>query len=59
MDEIVLQQEEVSEVAYFSQKEIVRRIDNDYDGITKKKITWPFIKRIIEKNIINELQQKN
>ena len=42
-------QEEVSEVKYFSKEELLKRIANNYDGLTEKIGAWNFLKRILEK----------
>ncbi len=36
ISEIIVQQEEVSEVRYFSKGEVLERIANNYDGLTEK-----------------------
>ena len=54
IDKIKYQKDEVSEVKYFSQKELLRRINNHYEELTEKTVSWSFVKRIIENNIINE-----
>ena len=47
--DIKLQKEEVSEVKYFSKDEILKKITNNYDGLTEKTGAWNFLKRILEK----------
>ena len=47
--DIKLQKEEVSEVKYFSKDELLKRITNNYDGLTEKTGPWNFLKRILEK----------
>ena len=49
ISEIKLQKEEVSEVRYFSKKEILERIDNNLDGLTIKTGPWTFLKKLLEK----------
>lgn len=46
---IVLQEEEVTEVKYFSKDELLKRIDNNYQGLTDKTGPWNFLKIILEK----------
>jgi len=58
IDELILQKEEVEQAKYFSQKELLERINNNYDGLTEKTVSWSFIKRIIENNAINKLANK-
>lgn len=55
INEVKLQKEEVEEVKYFTQEEILKRINNNYEEITEKTVSWSFIKYIIEKNQINQL----
>ena len=45
---IVLQKEEVAEVKYFSKEELIKRIDNNYEGLTDKTGPWNFLKKILE-----------
>ena len=47
--DIKLQKEEVSEVKYFSKDELLKKITNNYDGLTEKTGAWNFLKRILEK----------
>lgn len=44
---IDLQKEEVSEVKYFTKKEILERINNNYEGLTDKTGPWNFLERIL------------
>ena len=44
---IELQKEEVSEVKYFTKKEILERINNNYEGLTEKTGPWNFLERIL------------
>ena len=46
---IVIQKEELSEVRYFSKEELIKRIDNNYEGLTQKTGAWNFLKVILEK----------
>lgn len=48
MANIKLQEEEVSEIRWFSKEEILRRIDNNFDGITDKTGPWNFLKKYYE-----------
>ena len=48
ISEIKLQKEEVSEVRYFSKEEILKRIDNNLDGLTTKTGSWTFLKKLLE-----------
>lgn len=44
---IRLQKEEVSEVKYFSKIDLLKRIDNNYDGLTEKTGPWNFLEKIL------------
>ena len=52
ISDIKIQKEEVSEVKYFSKDELLKRITNNYDGLTEKTGAWNFLKRILEKKDI-------
>lgn len=43
-----LQKEEVSEVQYFSKDELLKRIENNFDGLTEKTGSWHFLKKTLE-----------
>ena len=43
-----LQEEEVSEVKWINQEEIVKRIKNNYDGITDKEGCWEYLLKYYE-----------
>ena len=49
---IVIQKEEVSEVKYFSREELIKRIDNNYEGLTEKIGAWNFLNKILERYAI-------
>ena len=44
-----LQKDEVSDVKYFSKEELIKRINNNYEGLTEKTSSWHFLKKILEK----------
>mgnify|MGYP004594466645 CR=1 FL=1 len=44
---------EISEVKYFSKEDLIKRIDNNYEGLTRKTGPWNFLKVILEKYSIN------
>ena len=48
---IKLQKEEVSEIKYFSKEEILKRIANNYEGLTDKTGPWNFLERILNNYI--------
>ena len=45
ISKIKLQEEEVSEIKWFTKEEILNRIENNFDGITDKTGPWNFLKR--------------
>lgn len=48
ISQIKLQKEEVSDIKWFTKKEILDRINNNYQGITEKTGTWNFLKKYYE-----------
>lgn len=52
INDLVLQKEEVSDAKYFSKDEIIKRINNNYDGLTEKEVSWSIFKKIFESNIV-------
>lgn len=48
ISQIKLQEEEVSDIRWFSKQEILEKINNNYDGITDKTGPWNFLKRYYE-----------
>ena len=48
ISDVIVQEEEVSEVKYFSKEELINRINNNYDGLTDKTGPWNFLKVILE-----------
>ena len=50
ISDIIVQKEEVEEVKYFSKAELIKRIENNYEGLTEKTGAWNFLKMILEKN---------
>ena len=49
ISKVMLQEEEVSEIKYFPKDEVLRRISNNYEGLTNKTGPWNFLKVILEK----------
>ena len=45
---IKVQKDEVSEVKYFSKDELLKRISNNYEGLTEKTGPWNFLKKILD-----------
>lgn len=52
--EIKIQKDEVVDVKYFSKDEVLKRISNNYEGLTNKTGVWNFLQKILENNIINK-----
>ena len=48
ISDIKIQEEEVSEVKYFSKDEVLKRISNNYEGLTVKTGVWNFLQKILE-----------
>ena len=48
ISDITIQENEVSEVRYFSKDEILKRINNNYEGLTNKTGAWNFLKKILD-----------
>ena len=55
IEDLKLQEEEVSEAKYFSYEELIKRIDNNYDGLTEKEVSWHIFKKILESNVVNQI----
>ena len=51
ISDLKLQKEEVADVKYFSKKELLQRIKNNYDGLTEKTVSWHFLKKILDSNL--------
>lgn len=51
MSELKLQKEEVIDAKYFSKKELLERIDNNYNELTEKTVSWHFLKKILDSNL--------
>lgn len=56
--DLKLQEEEVSDAKYFSKEEILKRIDNNYDELTEKTVAWPIFKRILESDLLKQINNK-
>ena len=48
ISKIKLQEDEVSDIKWFSKQEILNRIDSNFDGITDKTGPWNFLKKYYE-----------
>ena len=51
ISDLNLQKEEVSDVKYFSKKELLQRIKNNYNELTEKTVSWHFLKKILDSNL--------
>ena len=49
ISDIKIQENEVSEVKFFSKDELLKRISNNYEGLTLKIGAWNFLQQILEK----------
>lgn len=57
IEDLKLQEEEVSDAKYFSKDEIIERINNNYDGLTEKTVSWSIFKRILESNVLEQISK--
>ena len=48
ISKVKLEKDEIDEVRWFSKQEIIDRINNNFDGITKKTGPWNFLKKYYE-----------
>lgn len=48
ISDIKIQEDEVTEVKYFSKDEISKKISNNYEGLTEKTGAWNFLQKILE-----------
>ena len=48
ISDITIQENEISEVKYFSKEELLNRINNNYEGLTDKTGPWNFLKKILD-----------
>ena len=48
ISKLILQEEEVSEVKWFKKDDVIRRINDNYDGITDKEGCWEYLKKYYE-----------
>lgn len=56
--DLKLQKEEVSDAKYFSKDELLERIDNNYDELTEKNVSWSILKKILESNVLEQVKNK-
>lgn len=50
-----LQKDEVEDVKFFTSEDLINRINNNYDELTEKEVSWHIFKRILDSNIIDLL----
>ena len=55
LEALKLQQEEVSDAKYFPIEEIIKRIDNNYDELTEKNVSWSIFKKIVQSNVLEQI----
>ncbi len=53
--DLKLQKDEVSDAKYFSKDEIIKRINDNYDGLTEKTGSWSIFKRIFESDVLKQI----
>lgn len=58
LKDIVLQKEEVSDIKYFSKDEIIKRIDNNYDELTEKTVSWSIFKTLLKSDLLKQIIKK-
>lgn len=51
ISDVKIQEEEVSEVRYFSKDELLKRISNNYEDLTEKTGPWNFLEKILERYV--------
>ena len=50
-----LQKDEVEDVKFFTCEDLINRINNNYDELTEKEVSWHIFKKILDSNIIDLL----
>lgn len=48
LEDIVLQEEEVQDIKWFDKEEIIRRVNNNYEGLTDKIGCWKYLIKYFE-----------
>lgn len=48
LNDIVLQKEEVQDIKWFDKQEIIKRVNNNYDGLTNKVGCWNYLIKYFE-----------
>lgn len=47
LSKIILQEEEVQDIRWFTKEEILKRIHNNYDGLTNKISCWQYLEKYL------------
>lgn len=55
---ITLQEDEVSDIKYFEKEDLLKRINNNYEDLTEKNVSWGILKHILESNILDQIINK-
>lgn len=58
IEDLKLQKEEVSDVKFFSKEDLLKRINNNYDELTEKTVSWSILKKILESNLLEQIKNK-
>ena len=56
INELKLQKDEVEDVKYFPCDEIIGKINDNYNELTEKTVSWNILKRLLESEIISQLK---
>lgn len=56
LNKIKLQTDEVEDAKYFPYEEIIERINNNYNGLTEKNVSWHILERLLESGIVEQLK---
>ena len=57
IEDLKLQQEEVSDVKYFSKEDLLNRINNNYYELTEKTVSWSILKKLLESNVLDQINK--
>jgi isopentenyldiphosphate isomerase len=58
IEDLKLQKEEVSDAKYFSKEDLLNRINNNYEELTEKTVSWSILKKILESNVLEQINNK-
>ncbi len=48
INDIILQEEEVQNIGWFNKEDVIKKIKNNYDGLTDKKGCWEYLVKYFE-----------